>query len=71
MPDASLPFHRAMPSITHMALVELEKAGILKFVISQVRVLHFVIKILCHIPYFSCSGNCNMNLQCSEIFSFL
>ncbi|XP_031274522.1 NAD-dependent protein deacetylase SRT1-like isoform X2 [Pistacia vera] len=35
VPDASLPFHRAMPSITHMALVELEKAGILKFVISQ------------------------------------
>lgn len=25
-----------MPSITHVALVELEKAGILKFVISQV-----------------------------------
>lgn len=36
MPEASLPFHRAMPSITHMALVALEKAGILKFVISQV-----------------------------------
>ncbi|CAN6448394.1 unnamed protein product [Victoria cruziana] len=35
MPEASLPFHRAMPSLTHMALVELEKAGILKFVISQ------------------------------------
>uniref|UniRef100_A0A2P2J6E2 NAD-dependent protein deacetylase SRT1 n=2 Tax=Rhizophora mucronata TaxID=61149 RepID=A0A2P2J6E2_RHIMU len=35
VPVASLPFHRAMPSITHMALVELEKAGILKFVISQ------------------------------------
>ncbi|CAN0875113.1 NAD-dependent protein deacetylase SRT1 [Linum grandiflorum] len=35
LPQASLPFHRAMPSITHMALVELEKAGILKFVISQ------------------------------------
>ncbi|KAA8526625.1 hypothetical protein F0562_008172 [Nyssa sinensis] len=35
VPEASLPFHRAMPSITHMALVELEKAGILKFVISQ------------------------------------
>lgn len=33
--EASLPFDRAMPSITHMALVELEKAGILKFVISQ------------------------------------
>ncbi|KAK9285450.1 hypothetical protein L1049_024643 [Liquidambar formosana] len=33
--EASLPFHRAMPSMTHMALVELEKAGILKFVISQ------------------------------------
>ncbi|KAF9589287.1 hypothetical protein IFM89_022357 [Coptis chinensis] len=35
VPQASLPFHRAMPSFTHMALVELEKAGILKFVISQ------------------------------------
>lgn len=36
LPEASLPFHRAMPSMTHMALVELERAGILKFVISQV-----------------------------------
>lgn len=36
LPEASLPFHRAMPSLTHMALVELERAGILKFVISQV-----------------------------------
>lgn len=36
VPDVSLPFHRAMPSMTHMALVQLEKAGILKFVISQV-----------------------------------
>lgn len=35
VPEASLPFHRAMPSSTHMALVELESAGILKFVISQ------------------------------------
>ncbi|KAL6999116.1 ditrans,polycis-polyprenyl diphosphate synthase [Sarracenia purpurea var. burkii] len=35
LPEASLPFHRAMPSRTHMALVGLEKAGILKFVISQ------------------------------------
>ncbi|CAK9151862.1 unnamed protein product [Ilex paraguariensis] len=35
VPEASLPFHRAMPSLTHMALVALEKAGILKFVISQ------------------------------------
>lgn len=35
LPEASLPFHRAMPSITHMALVGLEKAGILKFLISQ------------------------------------
>ncbi|KAL5706062.1 NAD(+)--protein-arginine ADP-ribosyltransferase [Ranunculus cassubicifolius] len=35
IPEASLPFHRAMPSLTHMALVELEKVGILKFVISQ------------------------------------
>lgn len=36
LPEASLPFHRATPSTTHMALVELEKAGILKFLISQV-----------------------------------
>ncbi|GAA0168086.1 histone modifying enzyme [Lithospermum erythrorhizon] len=35
VPDASLPFDRAMPSRTHMALVALEKTGILKFVISQ------------------------------------
>ncbi|KDP39268.1 hypothetical protein JCGZ_01025 [Jatropha curcas] len=35
LPEASLPFHRAMPSITHMALVELEKSGMLKFIISQ------------------------------------
>ncbi|KAL9261818.1 NAD-dependent protein deacetylase SRT1-like protein [Drosera capensis] len=35
LPEASLPFHRARPSATHMALVDLEKAGILKFVISQ------------------------------------
>ncbi|KAK4275309.1 hypothetical protein QN277_018415 [Acacia crassicarpa] len=35
LPEASLPFHRAVPSLTHMALVELEKAGILKFVVSQ------------------------------------
>ncbi|KAJ1441232.1 Sirtuin family [Sesbania bispinosa] len=35
LPEASLPFHRAVPSLTHMALVELEKTGILKFVISQ------------------------------------
>ncbi|XP_021740715.1 NAD-dependent protein deacetylase SRT1-like [Chenopodium quinoa] len=35
LPKAALPFNRAMPSITHMALVELEKASILKFVISQ------------------------------------
>ncbi|KAL1534101.1 ditrans,polycis-polyprenyl diphosphate synthase [Salvia divinorum] len=34
-PAASLPFHRATPSTTHMALVEFEKAGILKFLISQ------------------------------------
>ncbi|ERN05726.1 NAD-dependent protein deacetylase SRT1 isoform X2 [Amborella trichopoda] len=35
IPDTSLPFDRAIPSLTHMALVELERAGILKFVISQ------------------------------------
>ena len=53
LPEASLPFHRAMPSMTHMALVELEKAGILKFVISQVG-LGYVI-ILMHVIYFHCS----------------
>ncbi|EPS69126.1 hypothetical protein M569_05639, partial [Genlisea aurea] len=37
LPEASLPFHRATPSATHMALVELEKAGNLKFLISQAR----------------------------------
>ena len=41
MPEASLPFHRAMPSLTHMALVELERAGILKFIISQVLLIYF------------------------------
>ncbi|KAJ0986850.1 hypothetical protein J5N97_005206 [Dioscorea zingiberensis] len=35
LPEASLPFHCARPSLTHMALVELERTGILKFVISQ------------------------------------
>uniref|UniRef100_A0A0E0P6K8 protein acetyllysine N-acetyltransferase n=1 Tax=Oryza rufipogon TaxID=4529 RepID=A0A0E0P6K8_ORYRU len=35
VPGASLPFHRAVPTLTHMALVELEKTGRLKFVISQ------------------------------------
>ncbi|KAF6145885.1 hypothetical protein GIB67_028880, partial [Kingdonia uniflora] len=29
VPGESLPFHRAMPSLTHIALVELEKAGFL------------------------------------------
>eukprot|EP01018_Ginkgo_biloba_P023113 Gb_02893 [translate_table: standard] len=35
LPKAEMPFHRAMPGLTHMALAELEKAGILKFIISQ------------------------------------
>ncbi|KAK9689530.1 hypothetical protein RND81_09G065000 [Saponaria officinalis] len=35
LPKAALPFSRAMPGITHMALVELQRASILKFVISQ------------------------------------
>ncbi|GLT83690.1 hypothetical protein SLE2022_019640 [Rubroshorea leprosula] len=35
LPEASLPFHGPMPGMTHMALIELEKAGILKFLISQ------------------------------------
>uniref|UniRef100_A0A164ZUN6 NAD-dependent protein deacetylase SRT1 n=1 Tax=Daucus carota subsp. sativus TaxID=79200 RepID=A0A164ZUN6_DAUCS len=40
VPEASLPFDRAMPSVTHMALVALERAGILKFVISQASYLN-------------------------------
>ena len=36
LPQASLPLHRAMLSMTHMALIELERAGIVKFIISQV-----------------------------------
>lgn len=43
LPEASLPFHRAMPSLTHMALVELEKAGVLKFLISQVWLHDFIL----------------------------
>ncbi|KAH9287640.1 hypothetical protein KI387_031757, partial [Taxus chinensis] len=35
LPKADMPFHRAMPGLTHMALAELEKALIMKFVISQ------------------------------------
>lgn len=35
LPKAEMPFHRAMPGLTHMALSELEKVGFLKFVISQ------------------------------------
>ncbi|KAI4308534.1 hypothetical protein L6164_031593 [Bauhinia variegata] len=31
VPEASVPFHRAVPSMTHMALVALEKAGFLKY----------------------------------------
>ncbi|KAJ3677535.1 hypothetical protein LUZ60_003259 [Juncus effusus] len=35
VPDASLPFDRATPSLTHMALVQLERIGLLKLIISQ------------------------------------
>lgn len=52
VPEASLPFDRAMPSVTHMALVALERAGILKFVISQASYLVF----LCFPFYFTRSG---------------
>lgn len=51
LPEASLPFHRAMPSLTHMALVELEKAGILKFLISQVWLHYFLNCISDIIPF--------------------
>ncbi|KAJ7523565.1 hypothetical protein O6H91_18G054200 [Diphasiastrum complanatum] len=35
MPKAETPFHQARPSLTHMALVELVRAKLLKFIISQ------------------------------------
>lgn len=35
LPKADLPFHQARPGITHMALVALQRLGILKFIISQ------------------------------------
>lgn len=55
LPKAALPFNRAMPSITHMALVELEKASFLKFVISQVcfSKLLYVYAYGAHIVYYS------------------
>lgn len=46
VPQASLPFDRAMPSVTHMALVELERAGILKFVISQASFFNLFVVIM-------------------------
>lgn len=52
LPEASLPFHRAMPSMTHMALVGLEKAGILKFVISQVWLGYVITSV--HVRYVRC-----------------
>jgi hypothetical protein len=52
LPETSLPFHRAVPSLTHMALVELEKAGILKFVISQVESIRFLCFFLCIVYFF-------------------
>ncbi|CAM6084960.1 unnamed protein product [Calypogeia fissa] len=35
MPTAGTPFHQARPGVTHMALVGLQRAGILKYIISQ------------------------------------
>ncbi|KAH9554475.1 hypothetical protein CY35_08G065600 [Sphagnum magellanicum] len=35
MPKIETPFHQARPGLTHMALVQLQRAGILKFIISQ------------------------------------
>ncbi|XP_024541959.1 NAD-dependent protein deacetylase SRT1-like [Selaginella moellendorffii] len=35
LPKADVQFHQARPGTTHMALVELVRAGILKFIISQ------------------------------------
>jgi len=36
MPKIEVPFDQARPGITHMALFELQQAGILKFIVSQV-----------------------------------
>ncbi|KAI9081657.1 hypothetical protein K1719_036393 [Acacia pycnantha] len=35
LPEASLPFHRAVPSLTHMAFGRIRKGWYIKFVISQ------------------------------------
>eukprot|EP00249_Psilotum_nudum_P020192 c27598_g1_i2 orf=1021-1890(-) len=35
IPKADVPFHQARPGLTHMSLVGLQRAGILKFIISQ------------------------------------
>ena len=36
MPKIEVPFDKARPGITHLALYELQQAGILKFIVSQV-----------------------------------
>lgn len=42
MPTAGIPFHQARPGRTHMALVGLHRAGILKYTISQVCLFFFI-----------------------------
>lgn len=39
IPKIGMPFCQARPGITHMALFELQQAGILKFIVSQVSLL--------------------------------
>lgn len=57
LPEASLPFHRATPSMTHMALVELEKAGFLKFLISQLSSAIMHVPTV-HVTLFASSHSC-------------
>ncbi|GMH30766.1 hypothetical protein Nepgr_032609 [Nepenthes gracilis] len=45
LPKASFPFQRAMPSMTHMASVELEKIGLLKIVIYQIK-MHLIVMVV-------------------------
>jgi mono-ADP-ribosyltransferase sirtuin 6 len=53
MPKIETPFHQARPGLTHMALVQLQRAGILKFIISQVPLNLLLALLSCTVLNFS------------------